>query len=320
MTGSVAGSHVLDLYETFDPPPRGFDVHSAPARALRKHGLPQRPDAASHRRLAQSWQRAFARPPNYVKAELEIDRVMGARDRPLYRQGGEEFDVVNKWAGAVVNVIDHGFGEPVKTVFAQWTMPHVWPYDPDSFSFPITAGFWVGIDGFLEEGAQVLQAGVAVTVPKISWSSPTSPVSPTFWAWTEWWTEEHQDPAVKVSNFPVEAGDTIFVLVCAPEPQLGYVSFLNISKGHQTSVAINARPDIQSLGASAEWIVEMVSPDLPAFDPVTFNGCAAATDSHLIDLGPFGSALDIVTSDEVFLTQSTIASETSAIVRWEGWK
>ena len=66
---------------------------------------------------------------------------------------------------------------------------------------------------------------------------------------------------MKVSNFPVEAGDTIFVLVFAPEPQLGYVSFLNISKGHHTSVAINARPDIQSLGASAEWIVEMVSPD-----------------------------------------------------------
>ena len=49
----------------------------------------------------------------------------------------------------------------------------------DSFSFPITAGFWVGIDGFLEEGAQVLQGGIAVTVPKLSWSSPT------FWAWTE---------------------------------------------------------------------------------------------------------------------------------------
>jgi hypothetical protein len=290
MTGNAPGFDVLDHFETFEAPPRGFDVHSAPAHALLKHGLPQRPDAATHRRLDQSWQRAFSQPPNYVKAELAVDEVMSARERPVFQRGAEEFDIVNKWAGAVVHVSQLGFGEPVKTVFAQWSLPHVWPYDPDLFSFPITAGFWVGIDGFLQQGpqAQVLQAGVAVTVPKWTLGSPTIP-APTYWAWTEWWTERYKQPAVAVSNFPVKAGDTIFVLVCAPEPERGYVSFLNVSTGQQTSVGLYSRPGIWSQGESAEWIVEMVSPDLPAFDPLTFNECA-------------------------------VASETSAIVRWQGWK
>ena len=317
MTRNVLDSDVLDLYETFEPPPRGFDVNSATAHALRKHGLPLRPDPATHQRLDRSWQRAFSSPPNYVEAELKIDPVMSARDWPLSRQG-EEFDVVNNWAGAIVNVTQLGFGEPVNGVFAQWTIPEVSRHNPELFS-PITAGFWVGIDGFLEEGAQVLQAGVAVTVPPGLWEGFFN-WQPIFWAWTEWWTEKFQDPAVMVSNFPVEAGDTIAVLVCAPERDFGQITLLNDSKRHLTSVRIRAREGIQSLGASAEWIVEGASADLPAFDPITFNECVAATDSDLIVLKPSGLTQDIITSDEVFLTQSTIASDTSAIVRWEGFR
>jgi Peptidase A4 family len=124
---------------------------------------------------------------------------------------------------------------------------------------------------------------------------------------------------VEVSNFPVEAGDTICVLLCAPQPDLGHVTLLNLSKRNQTSVAVKARDAIRSVGATAEWIVEMNSPDLPAFDPITFNECACATDSHLRDLNP-GSTTEIYNSEDVNLTQSTIASETSVIVRWQGWK
>lgn len=318
MTRTGLDSDVLDLYETFESPPRGFDVDSATAHALRKHGLPRRPDPATHQRLDRSWRRAFSGQPNYVEAELKIDPGMAAGGWPLPGQG-EAFDLSNKWAGAIVNVTQLGLGEPVKGVFAQWTIPEVSSYNPELF-YPISAGFWVGIDGFLEEGAQVLQAGVSVTVLPRAWEDMFG-FRPIFQAWTEWWTEKFQDPRVIVSNFPVDAGDTIAVLVCAPQPDLGQITLLNDSKRQLTSVRIRAREGIESLGASAEWIVEQASDSahLPGFDPITFNECAAATDSHLLDLKPSGLTQDIITSDDVFLTQSTIASETSAIVRWEAF-
>jgi hypothetical protein len=310
MKGDWQNSDVLDLYRTYEAPPEGFDPRAASRKELVHHGLPRRP-TSEEQRLDRIWQRRFARPANFVQAELRIDPVMSERD-PLRRKGPEFRP--SGWGGAVVETAQVHPNDPVATMaFAQWVIPEVVHFEP--FVGAITAGFWVGLDGF--RNSQVLQAGVAVTVGPDYWFTPYAPVR--WWAWTEWFTEEFQDPAVEISNFDVAAGNTIACLVCAEQPDFGHITMLNVSTGQATSVGINARPGITSQGESVEWIVEGVSVDLPAFYPITFTECVAATQSELFDLSSTFEVTEIEGNGGRDLTQTQVALPQSAVVSWEGW-
>jgi len=82
------------------------------------------------------WSRAFAHPPNFVKAELSIDPVMSKRN-PLRRKG-PAFSP-SGWGGVVVETVT--VGPPATFVTANWVVPRV-----VSLPFFQTAniGFWVG--------------------------------------------------------------------------------------------------------------------------------------------------------------------------------
>lgn len=311
MRGDRLQSDVLDLYRTYDAPPEGFDPRKATDKELVHHGFPRRPDAETEPELDRLWKRAFARQTSFVKAELEIDPVMSKRD-PL-RGRGSEFGP-SGWGGAAVDRFELGLKDPTTIVFGQWVVPEVVPFEP-LLSGDITAGFWVGLDGLTNN--QVLQAGIAVTLTPEYWVSPYTNVN--WWAWTEWYTEKYQDPAVAVMNFPVATGNTVFFVVCAPQPDFGYVSMLNVSTGHGTSVGINARPGITSKGDTAEWIVEGISDELPAFYPVTFNDCTAGTRNDVFNLSPDGLVTEIQGSGGEPITKTQIASPQSAVVYWEAW-
>ncbi len=152
-------SDVLSLMHVFEPPPDGFQPHTANAALLRRHGFPRRPDPEQEPRLAQLWHRALSRPTRFTRAELAIDPVMSQRN-PLHRAAaanGQDDFRPGGWGGVVVETASLGLSpaEPAKTGFGQWAVPGIWPAsDP---SGPITAGFWVGLDGFTN--GQVLQAG-----------------------------------------------------------------------------------------------------------------------------------------------------------------
>jgi hypothetical protein len=319
MRGDPLQSDVLNLYRTYNPPPKGFDPRTASDKLLRRHGVPRRPDPEREPKLSRLWRRAFARQPTFIKAELAINPVMSGRN-PL-RARGPAFDFTN-WAGVVVESAKLGLGanEPAAMVCAYWVMPEIVPYAPFAGVFPV--GFWVGLDGFNNE--QVLQAGIAAIV------APSGPIdintglvsswSVNWFAWTEWFTQEFQDPAVEVSNFPVGPGNTVFFVVCAPEPDSGYVSMVNFSTGHATNINIKARPGISSEGASAEWIVEATIPVLPNFNPVTFSGCIAGTEHDLFDLAPDGFVTNITDQRGVALTQTHIASPSTAVIEWDAWE
>jgi len=308
----ITQTDVLTLMRTYDPPPEGFDPHTAAPGLLRRHGLPRRPDPETEPELARLFKRAFVRPARYVKAELAIDPVMSRRD-PL---GGQDPDFgPSGWGGVAVVTSSLGYSppEPATTVFAEWVVPEIIPWDPAPAE-PITVGFWVGLDGF--NNGQVLQAGIAATLTPDFWLFP-GPASVNWWAWTEWYTTQYQDPAVQVTNFPVATGNTVSFLVCAPEPDHGFVSMQNLGTGQVTSVGINARPGVTSAGASAEWIIEGISADLPDFVPVTFSDCSAGTQHHAFNLTD-GVVTNIQGSAGA-LTRASIASPTAAVVQWEGW-
>jgi len=295
-------SDVLQLYKTYDPPPKDFDIRTASDKLLARYNIPRRPDPEREPKLARLWRRAFAHPPNFVKAELSIDPVMSKRN-PL-RRLGPGFGPTG-WGGVVVDAA--AVGPPATFVTADWVVPRI-------VSLPLETanlGFWVGLDGF--GNGQVLQAGITATANALDWPNIYC------WAWTEWYTDQYKDPAVQINNFSVSIGDTISVIVCAQQPDLGYVMMLNVSTGQATRVGIPARPGITSQGASAEWIVECPSSsEFPAFWPVTFNECAAGGNGVLFDLTPNGFPVNITGDGGDQLTQTFIASPDSAVVDWNG--
>jgi hypothetical protein len=44
MSDDAADREALSLMRACEPPPEGFDPHTAPLQILRRHGLPRRPD------------------------------------------------------------------------------------------------------------------------------------------------------------------------------------------------------------------------------------------------------------------------------------
>jgi hypothetical protein len=285
--------------QTFEPPPV-LDPLTAPASLLRQHGFPRRPDPATEPELDRIWQRTFARPKTIIQAELAFDEVMSARN-PLY-SGSENFRP-SGWGGVVVETSSLGYSppEPATCVVGIIVVPEIYPVsgDPDS---PLTVGFWVGLDGYTND--QVLQAGFAATI---------TGTSVYYWAWTEWYPLG----AVAVTNFALEAGDAITVLVSAPQPDQGSVYLSNERTGQATRIGITPPSGVTSIGASAEWIVEGISADLPNFFECTFCDTVAGTQQNAFDLSPDGIITNIGGSSGA-LTQAIIASPTTEVVLWEG--
>jgi len=275
-------------FRTYPSSPRGFDPHKASDEELLRYGFPQRPDPDKHPELARLWKRALARPIRFVEAKLSIDPVMGARGDPLIQEAGE-FGPTG-WAGALkllaTGSSTSDFTQPATMVFAQWQVPYVYPVHPAGETD--TVAFWVGLDGYAPlNPLGLLQAGVAADVHEtFSWWPPFRKTVVTWWAWTEWYSDSHAgEPGAKphkVETVPVAPGDTIFVVVCAPQPDFGFVSMLNISRGIGSSVGINALSGVASEGKTADWMLEVPSssPNVPIFSPVTFTNCTAGSLEH----------------------------------------
>jgi Peptidase A4 family len=294
---------------TFDPPPDGFDPQTASEENLLRYGFPRRPDPEREPHLMRLWQRAFALAPRLqmIKAELEVDDIMKKRNLPQGR--GLDFQPKG-WAGVIVPTASLGFSpyEPANTVFAQWVVPRIYPVVGDPTT-PLRVGFWVGLDGSDSTSYELLQAGTAATITGNNVS---------YWAWTEWFTSEYQTP-YQITNLQIQPGDLVSVLVCAPQPGLGFVSMMNYRTRQAISVGV-PRPgsDITSVGARAVWAVEGIDADLPAFVAQTFIDCTAGTQHHSFDLSPDGIITNITGNNGNALTLTFISSSISATVFWEG--
>jgi hypothetical protein len=256
----------LETLKTFEPPPAHFDPLQASARELAHYGFPRRPNPETEGHLFPLWKKALSRPLSPVRAELEIDRVLLNRQHGRGKTARDGRFAPTGWGGIVARTSDFGFSppEPANVVYGEWAIPSMEP-DFDNPTTAMTVGFWVGLDGFTNN--QVLQAGTAATVTgdKID-----------YWAWFEWFP----DPPVRLTNFPINPGELVTVLVCAPQANHGFASMLNRTTGLTTSVGIPPRAGISSMGTSAEWIVEGISADLPNFVLAGFHHCTAGTKSH----------------------------------------
>jgi len=286
---------------TFAQPPKDFNPITASDKLLAVHGIPRRPDATTEPGLRKIWDRAFSRPVNFVEAHLVEDKVWRTlpHGSPNLKKTG--FGLAGNWAGAIVKTASLNLNpaEPANTVFAEWVVPKMNTATKETGAQ--TVGFWVGLGGW--NSTQVLQAGTAATVNGNSVS---------YWAWTEWFPAGYQ-----VANMPIQPGDTVSVLVCAPQPNHGYVSMMN----HRTNVAIsigvsdpngNAAYD----GASVEWVIEAINTQMPNFGSVTFSQLSAGTKNHAIDLAHAFTA-NTVSGAKTLATGKILAPQNEVEVIWD---
>jgi hypothetical protein len=297
----------LKHFTTYAAPPAGFDMQRAPARMLYKHGIPRRPDAIKEPHLQEIWERAFESKPTFIKAEIEIDYMLSKRKRPVIAR--PEVAAVGQpshskkfspsgWAG-VVKPVNFNPPEPAVSVYGEWFIPTVTPI-PNQPAGPQTVGFWVGLDGFGNN--QVLQAGSAATI---------TGTSVDYWVWTEWFPIG----AIRVTNFPIKPGDYLTVLVCANQPNHGFCTMLNKTTNQATSIGITPPGGVTSIGATAEWIVEGISPILPVFSSVVFANCSAGTKNHAFNMNG-GIVTEITGTGGANLTTAGILSDKQGIVKW----
>jgi peptidase A4-like protein len=287
MSDDAADREALSRMRACEPPPEGFDPHTAPLQVLRRHGLPRRPDPGREPDLAWLWKLAWARPPTFVKAELAIDRVMSGRDAQGRRM--PEFAGINGWAGenswaGIQRILSPGsdYAEPARCVFTQLRVPSVIPLGPDE---PLAAAFWTGIDQD-PDSTGILQAGVTAVVSPSGFFGGRD-VS--FYVWTEWFPAK----PCYVSNFPVSSGDWLLIMVSADQLDAGNAFFHNLTTGQATSVDIFPPPNVTLSGTSVEWIVEAVTEYLPVFSTVDFATCIAGTSNGVFYPAPGSVSYDI---------------------------
>ncbi|MEO7427254.1 MAG: A4/G1 family peptidase [Fibrobacteria bacterium] len=300
----VDQSDYLNQVRTYSVPPANFDPLRASARELARYGFPRRPNPKTEPKLAALFQKAYSRPIKPVRAVLEIDRVLidAPRRRAIQVRDGRFSP--KSWGGIITYTSSYSFKpvEPAVMVYGEWSVPTMQP-DFDNPKTPMTVGFWVGLDGTINN--QVLQAGTAATVTGENID---------YWAWFEWFP----DPPVHIKNFPISAGDLISVLVCAVSPTQGFVSMLNRTTGLTTSSGITNPTGFTSQGTAAEWVVEGISEDLPNWVLMSFHGCTAGTKNHLLDISK-PTVTEISGKSKNLTVSFALKDYDTVVVLWEGY-
>jgi hypothetical protein len=213
----------------------------------------------------------------------------------------DQFGLAGDWAGAVAQVSSLGFSppEPANMVFAEWKVPTIQP-KPAEPGMQIV-GFWVGLGGW--GVANLLQVGTAATI---------TGTSVTYWTWVEW-----VPAGYKVENLSIEPGDTVSVVVCAPESDHGFVSMMN----QRTNVAISVGVSDPSGttpydGSTVEWIVEAIPTEMPNFGSVIFTQITAGTQNNTINLKD-AFTVNTVSGSATLATGKMLEAQNEVEVIWD---
>jgi hypothetical protein len=340
--GRTADHDVLRHFRSFETPSASFEVSATSDRELIAHGLPPRPNLATHPRFAAKWQRIAALRHQFVRPELQVVRsirhhmdpdMMARRevieraitrhlDKVKFRSGIDRIDEINKyhlvlpetsgnWSGAYVK---RPAAEPLMSVSGEWRVPGVNPpasawngsgYNNGKYYCSV----WAGIDGTQGTG-DVMQAGTdSVCVVQAG-----KMVSTTFYAWIEWFAL----PPIRVSNYPVQVGDLISCTVCAPFGNTrGSALFNNLTSGATTTIPIDPPAGTSLVGNVAEWIVEDPGSPMvpfPNYGSVHFSDCSAGSKNIELDLSS-ATEIDMVDAANHVISTASIESNRTLFCR-----
>ena len=275
--------HPTNLEGAFTPAPlpEGFDLRTASAASLLKHGvLFRRPTPSDPPSIKALWNLVADRKWEQIVPVLEPQpgRTHVLRDRRKVADGSY---TDSAWAGAVLD------GTWVGAI-GSWKIPTVSKApEPQGDEGGWHSSSWVGLDGGSLGSNDVIQAGVEQHVDANG--------NATYVAWYEWFApQEAGSPAyinqTNIANMPVQPGQEMTCWVSLNNG-VGHLYFGNATTSKYVQLTLAAPPGASANGDTAEWIME--APDggepisaLPRFSPVVFTGAAACT----ADLASLGNA------------------------------
>ncbi len=257
-------------------PPSGFNALMATDEERARYGLPRRPNPLAKNSVAyRAWSRAMSAAQTYVAPDVFATNRRHIRALVRRTAASAGTYTSTNWAGELVLNSALRYGPSSYTeVFAQWVVSAV-QQPPGTCGGTDVSSIWVGIDG-INGSDDVLQGGTEADAGCF-----TGNTSPVFYPWFEW----YPDYEYEITNFPIQAGTPILVVVQASSPTVATVIYVNIESRQYTVAGVTAPAGTSLLGNSAEWIVERPSID------------AAGTLGTLAD---FGMAL--MTSEVAYLS------------------
>jgi hypothetical protein len=253
---------------TFPKPPSGFDPFQASEHTLLQYGLTHK--LVHEPALRHRWERLFAR-TSFIEPSFE--RSEYKQHRPRIGRIFDTTETSGNWCGAVVHAPS---GTTLTYVQGEWTVPFPSAPLPDGTVY--FSASWIGLDG--DGSIDVLQAGVEHDAWQIV-NSPAADIYP----WWEWFPETE----IKITNFPVTAGDDVSFTVMRHPTQINRGSIFIHNFTPRPSIftwfEVLAPTGTALVGNCAEWIVERPTvggalSNLDNFGTVTFIGTVAEDSNH----------------------------------------
>ncbi|HJU15329.1 MAG TPA: G1 family glutamic endopeptidase [Stellaceae bacterium] len=262
-------------------PPRGFDPLASNAAEAVRYGFPTPPEEPRHReRYRHVWNQIKDK-FHYIEPSFRLngDRLHGPRRRP----SAAGAQASTNWSGGVVFA---PAGRSFKWIEGDWVIPNI---DAPSTNQWYYCANWIGLDG--DGSGDVCQAGVECDVFRCG-----NTLAHAYYPWWEWFPLAE----VQITNFPIEPGDLVSVLLCTSgaDATAASVFFANRTTGAATSFAFNAPEGTRLVGNSAEWVVEAPTVDgapgaLADYGEVFFSVCEAFLTDNTTVAGGTGDAISL---------------------------
>ena len=285
---------------TFPALPHGFDLDKASDSDRAKFGIPRLPAGSD----AEKQWRDLTKRLRFVEPSF-TPRQRQRKELPHFKPGhGPETTSI--WSGGITFPAK---GDKIWDVNGTWNIPKATPPSGAKNGITYTASTWIGIDG--DDGSgDVLQAGCDADV--------TPSGSGADYQFNPWW-EWYPNPEVAITNFPVNPGDMITMLICSTQgagSTSASVYFTNRTTGASISFTISPPSGYQLVGNCAEWIVEAPTVNgsqsaIADYGETFFSVCEAVTNSGATVSGGTGDNINLangstVLSEGVLITPTIV--------------
>jgi hypothetical protein len=231
-------------------PPAHFDPVAASDDQLAFFGFPPRPDAGKDPQGYAFWHKMVTLPVKRIQAQMQLTRIKHGPARNVSVQEQPSTPGIlgatsGNWGGYAIDDPKNPFKVAKTYIYGVWVVPFptqavgtcngTWDY-----SSP-----WVGFDGW--GSGDVLQSGMDIDA-----YCSGSTKNQYYAAWYEWYPAG----SVYLSNFPITAGDVIYVYVWPTSTTVGNYYIVNLTQQIASGGSFNAPSGTSLVGNSAEWITE----------------------------------------------------------------
>ena len=245
-----------DVFAYSNPAP-DFDPLSASDQELAVAGFPPRPDPLKAPEAHKHWQKMVTAQqvriehPQLERTNIENRPAANIIERATAAPGAPSNTVnsySSNWSGYAVYGPYGTFSNNNSSTLTELVVPAVqqaWGVCNGSWDF---SSIWTGFDGW--GSGDVLQAGIELD----AYCALGGLVKSTFYsAWYEW----YPNGSVRISNVPVNPGETMEVEVwyttSAPN---GHAYIINYDRQQSVSLAFSVPNGTVYAGNSVEWVVE----------------------------------------------------------------